>query len=436
MSKATKCISVFVSLAIVFLLLAAIIPSAGAASGEVPVWNKGDKWGYKIGEYGYFYGVGFEVVGEETINDNECYKVKIWWDGEYGEGSGYNFEYDEPWLSTTYKYVGYAYFTKTKLAIAKFTNEFVMRVKYDGSKFPTVTRAQDGFDYSDYTDLLENMKDWKYDIDTEFKITYEYNPPFVVYDYPLEVGKKWDSTSQVTVSWEYLMNYDMNAAMKSDWEEFGDYGLSGIEQTHDEGSDSTQFKLTGSFEVLREDSITTDVDTDSHNVFVIEYDVSADYITRATYSEIPTEYEGMAAPGGDATLMIVGGKEGSGTTYLDMEEGYPQKVDTGGYFSGEYTTVDPSSVENTYNDLAKSSSYSEDEGGDNTLLIIAAVIAVVMVVIIVVLFFLIKRMSRSQEPPQQPPQQPPYGQHPPPPQQPTYGQYPPHQPPNYPPERQ
>jgi hypothetical protein len=460
MARTIRITSVLALVTVLLFLLTTTIPMVGAAAEgsralgtiTVPQWKVGDTWGYQTGSYGYYYGVGFEVVGKETVNGYECYKVKIWWDASYGTETNYEMDFEMPGFSNTYKYVGYAYFTTEKLAIAKFTNELEMRTKYDGSELYSGlgVRGQDEFNIDDYADLLETMKNWKSDIYCMFKITYDYNPPFVMYDYPLEVNKKWTSTSTVSVNWNYETSVFMNDAMKDYAKEMGGTDLTGIDATNEEGSDSTEFSLTGSFEVLREDTVTTD--TTTYDVFVIDYDILTSF-TRAAGTEPPTYYSDVSVPGGEATLTIAGGNDGSGTSYFDPAAGYPQKIDTDGYYTDDYSTVEPDTIENSYSDLAKPSSFAggdkDDDGGVNTLLLVAGIIGIVMVIIIVVLVVLIKKMGKrgdQQYPPQgssqyqQPPQQQ-YPQYPPqqqpqqPPQYPQqqYPPQPPQQPPAYPP---
>ena len=453
MIRTMKNFSVLVLISVLFIMIASSFAVSGApgngsrftGSVSVPDWKAGDKWGYKSSSYGSILGVGFEVVGTETVNGNECYNVKVWWDSSYASDEEYyNQNTETSGFSYTYLYEGHAYFTKDKLAIAKFTNELQMRTKFDGSELLAGTGTR-SMDYSSY---LENMKNWKYDISYSFKITYDYNPPFIMYDYPLEVGKKWDSESEVTVTWEYFTHIYMNDAMKSDIEELYGGEYTGFGDTEEEGSDTSKFKLMGSFEVINEDSITTE--TGPHSIFTINYDISLDYTSQSrSTSTPPTSYGSLAVPGGDATLNLVGGTSGSGTSYFDPEAGYSQKLDQGGYLSESYSTIDPSSIDNSYNNLSKSSSFSSDSNDDtglNILLILAAGIGIVVFVVIIIVVVLIKKMNKEQTPPyppgynnqpyppeqlQQPPQPPPLAR--PHPHQPPYPPQPSKQPP-YPPQ--
>ncbi len=455
MGRVTKWTNVLVLLSVVLILLITVVPlTSVAASGSrfsgsvaVPTWNKGDKWGYKIPQYAYsssYYGVGFEVMGTETVNGYECYKVKIWWDAAYGSTEeNYEMDMEIPGFFYSYKYLGYAYFTKEKLAIAKFTNELEMRTKFDGAAMSAgyTTRAIEEPDIGDYTQYLEKMKSWKYDISYAFKITYDYDPPFVIYDYPLEANKKWESTSVVTINWDYSTKIYMNDAMKKDIEEMYGGSYTGIDATDEEGSDSTQFTLTGIFEITGEDTITTD--TGSHSVFIIDYDISVSY-TRGTRAEPPESYGGMSVPGGDATIALIGGSSGSGKSYFDPESGYAQKMEPSGYFSETYTTVNATSVEDSYNNLDTSSSSGKDgDEGIDILLIIALVVGITIAVVVVLVIVLVKKMNRyeyqqypdqyqyqnqSQYPDQRYPSQQPQQHTPYPPQN------PPQRPPQTPPE--
>jgi len=457
MARKIRNFYLLVLLTIAALLLSATLTAAARPSTtvSVPQWNEGDKWGYKIPQYTYastYYGVGFEVVGTETINGYDCYKVKIWWDAAYGETTdNLEMDFEIPGYSYSYKYNGFAYFTKEKLALAKFTNGLQMKTSVDISKMTSLLNTrQSDIDIGDYASSLEMMEDWKYDIDCSFDITYDYNPPFVMYDFPLEVGKRWNSTSVVSVNWEYSTQWNMNYAMKKDLEELGDGVYTGIDAANEEGSDSTEFTLRGSFEVEAEDTVTTDIDT--YSVLKIVFEITSDY-TRATRAEPPESYEELAVPGGDATLSLIGGTAGSGTIYYDEQAGYPQQIETGsGYFSDSYSTVDPTSIENSYNDdILDSSSFGSDkdsDAGDYFLIIFAAVIGIIILVVVILVVVLVRRMNRGQQqyppgypctgyPPQAPPQQYPSPQqpYPQPPQQPPQPPQPPQQPPAYPPQR-
>ena len=404
---------VLVILSVIFLLTVGALPAAGVSVGSsgsrfsgsvnVPQWEKGDKWGYKVPQYAYssdYYGVGFEVVGTETVNGDDCYKVRIWWDASFGvEENENDMDMNIPGFLYSYRYEGYVYYTKDKLAIAKFTMELQMKMQYDGSKFSTsyYTRAQDGYDFSDYTDYLEKMKKWKYDISYEFSMGYTYTPPFVMYDYPLELNKRWNSSSEVEVSWEYSTHIWMNSAMKNDIEEMYGGEYPGLDAADEEGSDSAQFTLSGSFEVAGNDTIETE--TGSHEVFTIAYDISMG-LTRAGATP-PESYGGMSVPGGDATLSLIGGSDGSGTSYFDPKSGYPQKMDSGNYFTESYTTVEPSTIDNSYDDEVDT---KNSGGGDSDidansilLLILAGVIGTVVLLVVIIVVVLIKRSNRYQD---------------------------------------
>jgi hypothetical protein len=412
MIKMKRYFFVLVILNVILLLTLSALPVAGASVGangsrysgsvNVPQWEKGDKWGYKIPQYAYssdYYGVGFEVMGTETVDGNECYKVKIWWDASFGaEENGYELDMDIPGFSYSYRYEGFVYYTKDKLAIAKFTMELQMRMQYDGSKFTTsyITRAQDGYDISDYTDYLEKMKKWKYDINYDFSIGYTYTPPFVMNDYPLELNKRWNSTSEVEVTWEYSTHIWMNSAMKNDIDDMYGGEYQGIDASDEEGSDTAQFTLTGSFEVTGEDTIETA--TGSHEVFTIAYDISMGF-TRGTYTTPPESYGGMSVPGGDATLNLIGGSAGDGTSYFDAESGYAQKMDTGSYYTESYATVEPSTIENSYDDVVdskRSGGGDSDSSANNILFYLAAVIGTVVLLVIIMVIVLMKRSNRQQ----------------------------------------
>jgi hypothetical protein len=442
MKKELKWFYLLVIVSMVFILLSSTV-TVTAASGDgsratgtvtVPEWKVGDKWGYKVPQYTYssdYYGIGYEVVGSETVNGVDCYDVKIWWDASFGSDQlNYDYNFESTGFEYSYKYVGHAYFTKDKLAIAKFTNDLHMRMRYDGSKLTNLFNTRQ-IDYSDY---LDSMQDWKYDIDYSIKLSQEYNPPFVMYDYPLELDKQWDSTSEVTISWEYYTHIYMNDAMKEYMNDVYGGEVVGLDATEEEGSDTTSYSITGSFEVLGEDTIETD--TGSHSVFKIGYNIYPIF-TRATRAEPPVNYGGMTVPGGDAALSLAGGAEGEGTAYLDTETGRPEKIESGsGYFTDSYTSVSPDSIENSYSDEIKSSSFSSDnkksDSGDYTLAILAGIIAVVMILVIVLLIFLIKRMNRQPPTGEQNPAAPQYntGQPYPPP---AWQSPPPAQPPSGPP---
>jgi hypothetical protein len=322
-----------------------------------------------------------------------------------------------------------------------------MMFKFDGSEFGdlsdlyTLTRAQDYYsDYevseSDYT-MPENIENWKFDMLYSYECSFDYNPPFVMYDYPLELDKTWDSTSTVTQSWKYrakvTMNDDMEADLKNQ-EISLDYMM--FDTMEEEDSGSSEYTLSGSFEVVGEDTVTTFEGVKS--VFEIDFDIEmSGYYSnsfRSRYNE-DIGYDTLSLPGDTATMSIVGGTDGQGTSYLDPEKGYPQKFQSGEYYSTTtYETVEPSSVENSYDNLAEASDFGSGEE-DNTLLIILAIVAIVVVVIVVLVMFLIKRNKKRRQQyyaaygGQGQPYYPP-GQQPPPaqPQPQQQEQYPPPQP--------
>jgi hypothetical protein len=387
------------------------VDTSGSGTVTVPKWEKGDNWGYKVPEYMYsstYIGIGFEVLGTKDINGYECYEVKIWWDSEYGTEDSNEFDFEIPGYSSTFRYVGYAYFTTEDLAVARFSMELDMRMQMDGSKASSMFTRQDFSegDMSDFTEIIDMMKDWKYDISYSMSMDYNYDPPFMMYDFPLEVGKKWNSTSTVSVSWEYSTDVWMNDAMKKDIGDLYAGDTSEMEFSEEEGSDSMEFTLTGSFEVLRQETVTTE--TGDHEVLVIQYDVSTITTRATTYpyetDEPPDSYGDMYVPAGDSTMQLVGCSDGSGKSYYDVTSGYPQKMESGGYFPETYSTVDPVTIENSYNDLSDSARLSDESDKEtsaetNVLLLIAGV-AVTLVVIFVVLIVVFKKKMNQQ--PQQP----------------------------------
>ena len=417
MSRVLKIYCILVILTIVMLLTTSMI-SVSAENGTrtresgtltVPVWNVGDKWGYKIPQYYYssdYYGVGFEVVGTEKLNGIDCYKVQIWWDSMYGIENSTDFDFVQSGLSASYKYVGYAYFTKENLAIVKFSMDLAMKMKFDGSEFSVYfdTRAQtEQYDDSSYiSDMLDNMLDWKYDISYDFSISYTYDPPFVMYDYPLLVGKKWNASSTVTVDWEYSTKIWMNDAMKKDMEELSSENPE-MQFDEEKGSNSTEFGLNGAFEVIGEDTIYTD--SGEHEVFIIQYNI---YSYGSNQRAIPSDendvpeldYGEIEVPGGDATLELVGGTSGTGKSYLDSSSGHPQKMENGySYYSDTYSSVDPTTIENSYNNLEKSSKHDESDDGfkvdDNTAtLLFITGLTVAMVISMVVVLLMFSRRSK------------------------------------------
>jgi hypothetical protein len=415
-----KGLKVLVCMSVLLFMFSTMIFSAGAETSDsratgtmdVPTWNVDDEWGYKIPQYAYssyYYGVGMKVVGTETIDGAECYDIKIWWDGDYGADGGSEIDYQVPGLTYQSQYIGHAYLTKDKLAIAKFENDLKAVMKFDGSQIMSYYNTRQG-DF-DYTQYLDKMVNWKYDISYSFKITYVYDPPFVMYDFPLEVNKTWSSTSNVTITWEYSTNIYMSDQMKRDLEEMGESNFTGIDDVQEEGTDSTQFTLTGSFEVVSEDSV--DTDTGTHSVFEVAYDISS-YYTRAAGEPPPEYYGDISLPGGDATLELVGGSEGSGTVYLNSESGRPEMVESGTYYTTTYSSVEPSSVTNSYDDEISKSSSSDGAGsdssgfGDNStiLLIIAGIIGTVVVLVLAIVVIIVKKINAGQD------QQ--YSQYPPP----------------------
>jgi hypothetical protein len=295
--------------------------------------------------------------------------------------------------------------------------ELDMRMQFDGSKISSLLTRQDisDGDFSDFTELFDLMKDWKYDISYSMSMDYDYDPPFVMYDYPLEVGKKWNSTSTVSVSWDYSTKVWMNDAMKKEIGDLYEGDTSELEFSEEDGSDSMEFSLTGTFEVLSQETLITD--TGDHDVFVIQYDISTLSTRAETYpyetDEPPDQYGDLNVPAGDSTMQLVGCTDGSGKSYYDATSGFPQKMESGGYFPETYSTVDPVTIENTYNDLSESARLSDESdketsGGDMNVLLLIAGIAVGLVVIFVVLIVVLNK--RMKQPQQQQQQQPPYQQ--------------------------
>jgi hypothetical protein len=170
-----------------------------------------------------------------------------------------------------------------------------------------------------------------------------------------------------------------------------------------------EYKLTGSFEVLNEENISTDAGT--FNVFVIEYNIfTTDFVTRARdiwdyeTDEPPEEYGDISVPGGDSNLVLVGGGEGSGKSYVDTTTGRPEKIEDGSsYFSETYSSMDPTLIENSYDNLAGPSNFGDEKSDDNDsgsfpiLYVVAAIAAVLIIVFIVILFFVKKRMKQQLE---------------------------------------
>lgn len=414
---------VLVSIAFIMLSSTVTVAEDTRFSGSVtvPQWNVGDKWGYKVPEYSYsstYIGVGFEVVGTETINGHECYKVKIWWDSGYGsEEDGLDMDFDIPGFTYEYGYSGFAYFTTEDLAIAKFVMSFKMYIDFDGSKMMDMSNygTRPSVDMPD----IDDMKDWWFEVDMGFDVTYTFDPPFIMYDYPLELDKTWESSSEVTVDWSYKMKYDISDAYKDYIDQYaGEYSEYDMwAYANEEGSDTTSYTLNGNFEVVDESTVITD--DGSYSVFEIDYDISISY-TRGEYYDIPSTYGGMSAPGGDATLALCGGSDGSGTSYYDPVEGYPQKIDEGVYSTTTYSTVDPTNIENSYDNYSDSYGKSDRDGddkkddGNNMLLILALIIVVVVVVVVILVVFISKRKRHQYPPPgyyqgqgQQYPQAPP-----------------------------
>jgi hypothetical protein len=392
------------------------LDTGGSGTVTVPQWEKGDRWGYKVPEYMYsstYIGIGFEVTGTKNVNGYECYEVKIWWDSEFGSVEGNEFEFEIPGYSATYRYVGYAYFTTEDLAVAKFSMDLDMRMQFDGSKASSLFTRQDigDGDMGDFTELFDMMKDWKYDISYSMSMDYNYDPPFMMYDYPLEVGKAWNSTSTVSVSWDYSTEVWMNDAMKDEIGDFYTGDTSEMEFSEEDGSGTTEFTLTGSFEVLSQETLTTD--TGNHEVFVIQYDVSTLSTRAQSYpyetDEPPDSYGDMYVPAGDSTMQLVGCSDGSGKSYYDATTGYPQKMESGGYFPETYSTVDPVNIENSYNDLSDSARLSDESDKEtsaetNVLLLIAGVAITLVVLFVVLIFISKKRMNQQPQQPQQPQQ--------------------------------
>jgi hypothetical protein len=339
------------------------------------------------------------------VNGYECYDVKIWWDSSYGsEYDTYDMNVDMQGISYSYLYEGHAYFTKEKLAIAKFTLDLQMRMQFDGSEFnyDYMTRAQSDYDYSDYSKYLESIQDWKYDVSLSFGIEYDYNPPFVMYDYPLELYKSWNSTSEVSVSWEYSTHVWMNNAMKDAMQEMYGADMFGFDAIDEEGSDSTEFMLYGTFEITDEETVVTEAGT--FQIFIIEFDITTNFgYTRAVGTTPPTSYSSMALPGGDSTLNLIGTGSGSGKSYFDPEAGYPQKMDygTGYYYYDTYSSVEPNTIEDSYPELKeslKSGDGDSGDGGDMTLLIMILIITAAMIsIFVIVLIVARKRMNNSQK---------------------------------------
>ncbi len=418
MEKLLRYLFVLVMICAVFILICNNFSGAAAelsgtrfsGSVAVPQWKIGDTWGYKIPQYSYssyYFGVGFEVVGTETVNGYECYDVKIWWDASYGSDYGdFNMNVDVSGISYSYLYEGHAFFTKDKLAIAKFTLDLQMRMQFDGSEFnyDFQTRAQSNVDYSDYMDYLDNMHDWKYDLSTSLSLEYNYNPPFVMYDYPLELYKKWNSTSEVSIDWEYSTYVWMNDAMKKTMSEMYGSDLFGFDTIDEEGSDSTEYTLFGSFEVTDKDTIVTD--TGTFQVFIIEFDVTTDFgYSRAVGTEPPESYGGISLPGNDATMNLLGIGSGSGKYYLDPEAGYAQKMELGSgyYYSDTYSSVEPDTIEDSYSELADSLKTGDDDssdtGADLTLFFIILIITAAMISIFVILLFIGRKRANNYQPP-------------------------------------
>ncbi len=401
MSQTTMRFYTLVMISAVFLMVMSTMAAGISGTVTVPQWNTGKSWGYEVPSYFGTYGIGFEVVGTETVNGHECYDVKIWWDQSYGsEDDTYDLDIDVPGFSYSYLYEGHAYLTTAKLAIAKFTMSLQMRMNIDGSKmmdYSGYTRAEE-YDESDYMELYESMKKWRMDMDYSFDATQTYDPPFVMYDYPLSSDSSWTSTSTVTTTWSYSVHTDMNEAMEKDMQMLSDEDLDiGFDfDTDEEDSDTDSFTLSGTFDVVGEDSVTTDSGTFS--VFEIDYDISASY-TRGTRSTSDIlGHGGVAAPGGDATMNLLGCGEGSGKSFFDPESGHPQKIETEGFGTETFETVDPTTIENTFSGLdakgGTSSSDSDDEADNNMMLILGVVGIVVVIVIVVVVVVMSKKKKQ------------------------------------------
>ncbi len=377
------------------LVEAETISESGTAN--LPLWKKGDSWGYTVkkntetlkqssglidelpGYHEIF--VGYQVLGEKTKKGEVCYDLIYWIDFSDLERAFEEFYQSYPYEGgeitvnrLDYEYYGHTYYRVTDMAIIYesyvYNYNIWIEACYDGE-----------------TTVAHNY--------IKKEVYVDYSDPIEIYQYPFAVGDEWEDVAvghfYCSIEEEsYVRDYSNEVEtreIEGDIEMNSTYKALGMETLESDIGDIDTIKIDYSRDCraynVHEETSVEDKSTSG---------------TRDAYSE-EESYSEYAS----FNPMI---REGEGAVHYDVEKGYPVKEeDESG--TVKYEPVDTGKIGRRPSVIADHEEKKSDIISDNMFLIVGIAITTAVVMILVALIVREKRKWRAKskmwdEPPQEP----------------------------------
>lgn len=404
------------------MLTSLFLPMNTKAKAEKPEWNEGDEWSMEYEkeldnlfapsldqlddipdqnqniedlEYSVDGKVGFYQIYKVTEATSEEYTMSIKAGGglevsgdfsittEMPKEGTYSSDEEPAMTDKTISGDGSFEFSQSIEGTAHFTNDLELKdmdleitLKISGDfnikNFPRINRTSESMvvEYENYDGGASGK------VKTTLNI--EFSPALDIFNFPIEVGEKWNITSEAIISGSYqgeidayglpkeledqLENQDINLPMKLE-----DYDTNN-ETVHDgiieEQTDTVEFKgeCTGTEEIVMEDDTTTEV-------YMIEF---------YTVNEIVDEHEVQETSGTNSMELMYSPEEG----FIVSQKFSSSNTQISGMIDSDNVVMEPTSEESAEKNMK--SMQEMDDGDDSStpgFTLIALMLSVSVVVI-------------------------------------------------------